>query len=225
VFAAPTRRTNASARSARTAARSCVAAGLLYIFFGSFPVLLGLAGNLLLEDSLLVGVIPALAEMLLSPTIAVVFALTLTAAVTSSVDSGLLAPASVLAKNILGPLLKDRISLVSLTRICVMAIAATSAAMALSGTRAFELIQGTYAVTLPSFVVLLAALYHKNARPLAGVLTLATGIGLWMYEIGRNIADDTGEEVLSPGFPIVLFALSFAVYGVTHFAVTALRRE
>ena len=194
-----------SARSAGTAARSCVAAGIIYIVFGALPVLLGLSGNLLLEDSVQQGVIPALAEALLSPTIAVIFALTLTAAVTSSVDSGLLAPASVVARNIVGPFVKDRISLVTLTRICVVGIAALSAGMALSGTRAFDLIQGTYSLSLPSFVVLTAALYQKETRNLPGVLTLATGIGLWFYEIGRNVAmGSAGEEVLSPGFPVIL---------------------
>ena len=205
-----------SARSAGTAERSCIAAGALYIVFGSFPVLLGLSANLLLDDSVTQGVIPALAELLLSPTIAVIFVLTLTAAVTSSVDSGLLAPAAVVAKNIVGPMLKDRIELITLTRICVVAIAAGSVGMALSGTRAFELIQGTYAISLPSFVVLGAALYQKDTRKLPGILTLAAGIGLWFYEIARNVsADSAGEEVLSPGFPIVLLLLSFAIYGIT----------
>ena len=92
--------------------------------------------------------------------------------------------------------------------------------MALSGTRAFELIQGTYAISLPSFVVLGAALYQKETRKLPGVLTLATGIALWFYEIGRNIiADTAGEEVLSPGFPVILLALSFFVYGVSDWLV------
>jgi len=209
-----------SARSARTAARSCIWAGGLYMFFGAFPVLLGLAGSILLEPTVIQGVIPALAELLLSPTMAVIFALTLTAAVTSSVDSGLLAPASVVAKNILGPILKDRVELITLTRYCVVGIAIASAGMALSGTRAFELIQGTYAITLPSFVVLLAALYQKETHHLPGVLTLASGIGLWFYEIGSNItASDNDGEVLSPGFPIIQMALSIAVYGVTDWLV------
>jgi SSS family solute:Na+ symporter len=209
-----------SARSAQTASRSCVAAGILYIVFGFLPVIVGLAGDLLLDESVVQGVIPALAKMLLSPTLAVVFVLTLTAAVTSSVDSGLLAPASVLARNVIGPFLKDRVSLISLTRICVVAIAATSAAMALSGTRAFDLIQGTYSISLPSFVVLLAALYHKDTRPLPGTLTLGVGISLWFYEIIRNVtADDPNQEILSPSFPLILFVLSFAIYAVSDWLV------
>ena len=205
-----------SARSAQTARNSCIAAGMLYIVFGSLPVLLGLAGNLLIDESVEIGVIPALAEMLFSPTMAVIFALTLTAAVTSSVDSGLLAPAAIIARNFVGPWVEGRIELVTLTRISVVVIAGISTAMALSGTRASELIQGTYSLTLPSFIVLLAALYQEDTKPLAGVLTLGAGIAIWIYEISGNIAAHGADaEVLSPGFPTILLATCFVIYFVT----------
>jgi Na+/proline symporter len=215
-----------SARSGKTAARSCVAAGVLYIVFGALPVMLGLAGTLLLDESQIVGVIPALAEMLLSPTIAVIFALTLTAAVTSSVDSGLLAPASVLAKNVLQPFVSDRIGLVTLTRGCVILVAAGSCALALSGTRASELIQGTYALSIPPLVLLTAALYQKETRALPGILTLATGIALWLYQmIGAIRAGDPEAEIFSPGFPLMLLVLSFVIYGVSDWIVKRTERR
>ncbi len=202
-----------SARSGKVAEQSAIAAGVLYIIFGMLPVLLGLSGNLLLDDTQEVGVIPALAEMLFSPTLSVIFALTLTAAVTSSVDSGLLAPASVIARNVAGPILKERISLIALTRISVVLIAVVAATVAMSGTRASELIQVSYSLTLPSFIVLFAALYHEKAHKLPGVLTIGTGIVLWLYEIiGTIMAADTDGEVLSPGFPYILFGLCIAVY-------------
>lgn len=209
-----------SARSGKTAARSCVTAGVLYIVFGALPVLLGLAATLLVDPALEQGVIPAMAETLLSPTMAVIFALTLTAAVTSSVDSGLLAPASVLARNVFEPFVKDRISLVTLTRLCVVVVAIGSCALALSGTRASELIQGTYALSIPPLVLLTAALYQKNTHPLPGILTLATGISLWMVQmIGTIRAGDPEAEIFSPGFPVLLLVLSFVVYGVTDLIV------
>jgi SSS family solute:Na+ symporter len=205
-----------SAKSARTAARSCVAAGFLYILFGSMPVLLGLAGSLLLDDSVTQGIVPALAEQLLSPTMSVVFALTLTAAVTSSVDSGLLAPAAVLAKNILGPILKDRVELVKLTRISVVVIAIGSVLLALTGTKASELIQGGYAISLPPLVVLTAALYQRETRPLPAILTLGLGIGLWLFEIVSNIVGSgASDKVLTPGFPVVMLLGSILVYVVS----------
>lgn len=209
-----------SARSGRIAARSCVTAGVLYIIFGALPVLMGLAGTLLLDPAQEQGVIPALAEMLLSPTISVIFALTLTAAVTSSVDSGLLAPASVLARNVFDPLLKGRIKLVLLTRLCVVLVAVGSCALALSGTQASELIQGTYALSIPPLVLLTAALYQKETRALPGIVTLATGITLWLIQmVGAIRSSDPEAEIFSPGFPLALLVLSFAIYGVTDWLV------
>ena len=203
-----------AARSADTASRACVSAGVLYIVFGSMPVILGLAGSLLLDPAVKDGVIAALAEEFLSPTMAVIFALTLTAAVTSSVDSGLLAPAAVMARNMAGRKLKEKIQLITLTRICVVLIAVGSAALALSGTRAFELIQGTYAVSIPPFVLLTAALFQKDVRRLPGIVTLGAGFGLWLFEILRNVFSD-GEEVIIPGFPAILLVGSIVLYVVT----------
>ena len=215
-----------SARSGSIAARATIAAGALYIVFGALPVLLGLAGSLLLEESVTLGVIPALAEAFFSPTMSVVFALTLTAAVTSSVDSGLLAPASVFARNVAGPLLGERVSLVALTRISVVGVATVSAGMAMSGVRGFELLQSTYSLTLPSFVVLFAALYHRNTHPLPAIFTLGIGFGLWLYEIvGSLVAGGEDPELLSPGFPAILFGLSIAVYWVTDLVVRFDRRH
>ncbi len=212
-----------SARSGRIAARSCVTAGVLYIIFGALPVLLGLAGTLLLDPMLIQGVIPALAEMLLSPTISVIFAITLTAAVTSSVDSGLLAPASVLARNVFGPLVKGKVDLVRLTRMCVVLVAAGSCTLALSGTQASELIQGTYALSIPPLVLLTAALYQKETRALPGIVTLATGIMLWLIQmVGAIRSSDPEAEIFSPGFPLILLVLSFLIYGVTDWLVKRL---
>jgi Na+/proline symporter len=189
---------------------------VLYLVFGSLPVLLGLAGNLLLDDSVTEAVIPALAEAFFSPPMAIIFALTLTAAVTSSVDSGLLAPASTFAKNIITPLTKGRYRLLPLTRVCVAVAALISTGLALSGTRGFELLQSTYALGIPSFVVLTFALYQKRCVPLAGVATLAAGVLVWLYETVSTVtAAGSSGAVFSPVFPVVLLGISFAVYLVT----------
>ena len=95
----------------------------------------------------------------------------------------------------------------------IVVIAVIAATVAMSGTRASELIQASYSLTLPSFIVLFAALYHKDAHRLPGVLTIGTGIGLWLYEIiGTIMASNADGEVLSPGFPAILFGLCVAVY-------------
>ncbi len=213
-----------SARSAETAARSCIAAGVLYLVFGAFPVALGLAADLLLDESVRVGVIPALAESVLSPAVAVIFALTLTAAVTSSVDSGLLAPASVLAKNLLHPAFDGRVDLLVLTRWCVVAVGVGSTGMALSGLRAFELIQGSYALGIPGFVLMAFALFQRETAHLPGLLTLGTGVALWFFQIASGLLGESSREGLfSAGFPVVLLVVSLGVYLVSDRLVKAWR--
>jgi Na+/proline symporter len=205
-----------AARSAQASANACIGAGVLYLLFGTLPVILGLAADLLLDASVSEAVIPALAEAFFSPFMAVLFALTLTAAVTSSVDSGLLAPASALARNVLMPLSEGRGNLLALTRWCVVGIAVLSAAIAVSDVGAFELLQGTYAIGIPAFVLLTFALYQKQTRHLAGVVTLALSVGLWLFEITVGlVADGTTGEVFTPAFPAVLLVFSLGVYIIT----------
>ncbi|MDX1555367.1 MAG: hypothetical protein R3212_05020, partial [Xanthomonadales bacterium] len=67
---------------------------------------------------------------------------------------------------------------------------------------------------------LIAALYQKETRPLPGILTLATGIGLWLYQMTQTIiAGDPEAEIFSPGFPVILLAISGLVYLVTDWVV------
>ena len=74
--------------------------------------------------------------------------------------------------------------------------------------------------------MLWAALYHEDARKIPGTLTLVTGIGLWLYEINRNIASGGADtEVLSPGFPVILLVLCFLVYWTSDWVVRRLEPQ
>jgi len=170
------------AKSDRVAKRACTAAGLAYVPLAILPVLLGLAARLLLDENSS-SVIPALAVQYLSPTMSIIFILTIAAAVTSTVDSAMLAPASTIAKNLLKPLLGDRISTLLLVRICVVVIAVLSVSIALSGSRALDLLQGSYSLGIPPLIVLFAALYQKTFYPVAAVVTLLAGLLLWSSDI------------------------------------------
>lgn len=211
-----------AARSAAASSAACFGAGALYLLLGSLPVILGLAADLLLDASISEAVIPALAETFFSPFMAVLFALTLTAAVTSSVDSGLLAPASALARNVLMPMTKDRGDLLVLTRWCVVGIAAISAGIAMSDVGAFELLQGTYATGIPAFVLLTFALYQKETHHLAGVVTLVLSVVLWLFEITAGVFTEVSDgEIFSPAFPAILLVFALVVYTVVdRFAKT-----
>ena len=120
------------------------------------------------------------------------------------------------ARNVLMPLSEGRGNLLALTRWCVVGIAVLSAAIAVSDVGAFELLQGTYAIGIPAFVLLTFALYQKQTRHLAGVVTLALSVGLWLFEITAGlVADGTSGEVFTPAFPAVLLVFSLGVYIIT----------
>ena len=102
-----------AAKSPSTAVNACLLSGTVYILIASIPVVIGLAGRLLLNNpddpqTYVEGIVPLLANEFLSPWISVIFLLTMTAAITSSVDSALLAPASIFAQNFLKDILELR---------------------------------------------------------------------------------------------------------------------
>ncbi len=203
------------AKSDKVAQRACTAAGLVYIPLAILPVLLGLAARLLLDEDAS-SVIPALASQYLSPTVGIIFILTLAAAVTSTVDSAMLAPASTIAKNLLKPLLGDRIPTLLLVRLCVMVISIASVSAALSGTRALDLLQGSYSLGIPPLIVMFGALYQKTFYPLASVVTLLAGLLLWSSDILLQIV---GIELPALAGSYIIIAMLFggtAVYVLMH---------
>jgi solute:Na+ symporter, SSS family len=214
-----------ASRSAKVAVTSCVTAGVLYILLGAMPVVLGLAGSVVLGDDVVSAVIPALAARFLSPAMSIVFVLTLMSAVMSSVDSGLLAPASVIAQNLLKPMLGSRAETLSLVRWCVALVAVCSVGFAVSGQGTFELLQRSYSVGIPPLVVMFFAVYSEDDHPLPPLLTLLLGLVLWFGEIGLAVVNGEAAGWLNElpvPMPLVLLAASLTVYVGTLIVV---RRE
>ncbi|BFM18436.1 sodium:solute symporter family protein [Maricurvus nonylphenolicus] len=187
-----------AAKTPTIAVRSCLVSGLIYLVIGSIPVIIGLAGRLLISDPVAQGIIPLLAENYLSPWLSVIFMLAMTAAITSSVDSAMLAPASIFSKNLLAYYFADKVSALTLTRLAVIAVACASAALAMTGTQAIDLLQSAYTLGLTPFVILTFALYQKQTYTLPAVLAMLLGLLLWFHHI---------VDLLMPGR---LFALPFA---------------
>ena len=172
-----------SARTADIAVRACWTSGFVYILLGVMPVVLGLAAHIVLEPHIKESVIAALAERVLSPVAAVSFLLVIMAAVMSSVDSGLLAPAAVLATSVASPEFQERHSAIRLSRWAVAICTVAALLIALSGSSAFELLEVSYAVGLVPFVVLCFGMFRRNDPPQAGYRTLLFGLFVWGGEM------------------------------------------
>jgi solute:Na+ symporter, SSS family len=178
-----------ASKSERVARRACYIAGVVYILFGAIPVLLGLAANLLLPEDTQVRILPALAGLFLSPALAVVFLVALVSAVLSTIDSAILAPASVLSQNVFSrwtsmPMLK-------LNRLAVLLVAGCSLGMAYAGENAYQLLEDAYAVTLTGlFVPMMFGLFTQPRSSLPGLASMTVGMGLWLFHFVMGYVAD-----------------------------------
>lgn len=170
-----------AARSEGVAQRACWLAGLAYIFFGLIPVTLGLASRLIFPEDLEQAIIPALAHAFLNPGLGVVFTLALASAVLSTIDSAILAPASVLAQNLAQRWNRGRLSLLALTRLSVVVVTGASLGLAYLGESAYALLEDAYALTLVGLLVPLAfGLYRTPNGEGPALVAMTTGTSLWL---------------------------------------------
>lgn len=171
-----------AARSARVARRACILAGCLYVSIGTVPVLIGVAAPLLLPEAEQ-AVLQSLAMRLFSPFMMVVFVLSVVSVVLSTITSGLLAPATSLAHNLLRHRVSSRVSALALCRISVVLVLLASIGMALLGENAYAILEASYAIGLVGlFVPFVAGVYGLRASDRATVAAMLVGIAVWSLE-------------------------------------------
>jgi Na+/proline symporter len=172
-----------SSRSASVARSACFVAGAAYLVLGSIPVGLGLAAALLSpgDDQT---ILPILAGLLLHPVAAVVFVLAIVSAVLSTIDSAILAPAGVMAENLLRRLPRGRLSRLGLDEICVVVVALSSLGVAYLGEDAWTLLETAYEIGLVSLLVPLAmGLASPRGREPAALAAMTAGTLLWLVHL------------------------------------------
>ncbi len=221
-----------AAKSPSTAVNACLLSGTAYILIASIPVVIGLAGRLLLNNpddpqTYVEGIVPLLANEFLSPWMSVIFLLTMTAAITSSVDSALLAPASIFAQNFLKDILGSRFSTLTLTRFAIVAVACASAVLALSGAHAMDLLQSSYLLGLTPLVVLAFGLYQRRTYALPAIVTLSLGLFMWFYHMAHLLFPAQIDELPLHGWlplPLSVLLLTIAIYLISYWLLVATRK-
>jgi Na+/pantothenate symporter len=148
-----------------------------------------MAAHLLLprESGELDGVIVMVAAKLLNPFLMLIFFLAIVSAVLSTIVSAVMAPAAVLAHNLIAPAWQthrgqplSQTSLLRLQRGAIAAVTALSAILAWSGEGAYELVMGSYSMALVSlFVPFVLGIHWKSLPPHAAWLAMGFGIGTW----------------------------------------------
>jgi len=176
-----------SAKSAKVAARSSVAAGFLYLFIALIPLILAIFSRVkypqLLQNDYHF-LLPTLIYNEANTFSKVMFFGAIVSAIMSTASSATLAPSIVLSENILKPLFFKKINdkqLMWLTRLCVIFITLVSLFFAVNGRSIFSLVASAASISLVSlfipfvFGVFLIKSYHVSA-----VLSMFFGFATWI---------------------------------------------
>lgn len=169
-----------AARSATVAARASLWSALVYIVFGSIPILLGLAGPALLpglDDA--ERFLPTLARTVLPPVLFALLVGALISAILSTVDSILLSIAGLVSHNILVPVFRletERQKLLA-ARGIVLLSGMLAFVLALYAEGVYHLVEMASSFgTAGILVTTLLALYSRLGGPRAALAALSTGL-------------------------------------------------
>jgi solute:Na+ symporter, SSS family len=181
-----------AARSENVAVFSTLFGAFLYLIFAMLPLLLALLVHHLdpalaatAGEDVLLKLVAAHAP----PWLQAMFFGALISAVFSTCSGALLAPASILAENVVKPLWlrgDDDKQLLLVVRLCVVVMALLALLLSFSGSSIYELVAGSSIVGAVSILVpLLFALFNWRSSALGAGLSMAGGlVGYLLFEYG-----------------------------------------
>lgn len=174
-----------SSGSANTAVRSCYIAAILYLTVAMLPLFISLCTKYLYPEQLADAQL-ALPNMVMAHTglvVQILFFGSLLSAIMSTTSSVILAPAAILAENIIRPLSRKQYTdkeMLKLTRISILIFSAVATVMACLRSNIYELVGESSILSLVSlFVPLIFGLYWKRASSVGAILSIVGGAGAW----------------------------------------------
>ena len=194
-----------SAKSLHISRWASVSGGLLYFVIVMMPLFFGLVARTLHPELLADGadpqmLIPTLFIQHVSFITQVLFLGALIAAVKSTASAAILAPATLLAENVIKPIipsLSDHARL-HLIRYSIVGMAIIALGIAIHQGNIFDIVSGSYSITLvAAFVPLTAGLYMKSANTLGAMLAAAFGSVTWQYLVNFGGEDPTVPPIIA----------------------------
>ena len=206
-------------RSATVARRATIAGALVYLAVGLIPVFIGLVGVTLIPNiAHPEQIIGEVARLHLGTLGYVAFVGALISAILSTVDSALLAAASLTAHNLIVPLrpgLSDAGKLRA-SRLCVLVFGVVAFVLAINADGVHDLVEDASAFgTGGLFVVFVMAMGTKIGGPRSAIAALTSGLVVWL--LGRHVIELPAPFLCS----VAAAALAFAVVAVLEARVTA----
>ena len=169
-----------AAKDARTASRACVLAGLLYLVFGSLPLVLGFA-SLVTHPGGTLDPVAYLANTYLSPAMLIVFVIAVVSMIVSTATSAVLAPATILGHNLLVriPYFQDERALFR-DRLSVVLVSVGGLCIAMLGESLMGLLDIALSIQLSAlFVPVLFGIYGRPRNQTCCILAMLFGFFTW----------------------------------------------
>ncbi|MEK6478754.1 sodium:solute symporter family protein [Catalinimonas sp. 4WD22] len=200
-----------AAKSERVAVKASYLSALLYLSIGFIPLLIGLTAiqvypEVVNEINDMQLFIPMVVLKHAGVGIQVLFFGALLSAIMSTTSGAILAPATILAENLIRPYINDQSdqNLLRLLRFSVILVAIAATIMANIQTNIYDLVAQSSALSLVSlFVPLMAGLYWKQASELGAILSIVGGMGIWIC-----------FEIAGTEFPSLLSGLIASIIGM-----------
>ncbi len=201
-----------AARSEKVAVQASYIGAGMYLTIGFIPLFIGLCA-VQVYPSLLTSVSDT---QLLLPTVVlqhtgiglqILFFGALLSAIMSTTSGAILAPATILAENIIKPhwRISSDAQLLRVLRGSVIAVAIASTVMASLKTNIYDLVALSSVLSLVSlFIPLMAGLYWKKANELGAILSISLGMTGWLIF----------EYAVPTEFPSLLWGLGCSIVGL-----------
>lgn len=195
-----------SAKSEKVAVRASITSGFLYLFIGVIPLFIGLIGKQLFPDFYIANKGNFISALILFKTpvwLQIIFFGALVSAILSTASGALLAPATVLAENILKPYFK-RTDLLKTMRYSVIGLAMVSVLLAFNNQSIFELVSLASSFGLVSlFLPFTFTLFIPKTNEKGVILGMVFGLLGWMV-----------FELFTFEIPAIFYGLVFSLIGL-----------
>lgn len=183
-----------SSGSANTAVKSCYIAAILYLSVAMLPLFISLCTKHLYPEQLGDAQL-ALPNMVMTHTgivVQILFFGSLLSAIMSTTSSAILAPAAILAENLIRPLSSRKYSdkeMLKLTRIGVLIFSVVATVMACLRSNIYELVGESSVLSLVSlFVPLIFGLYWKRSSSVGAILSIVGGAAAWFIFVNVELS-------------------------------------
>lgn len=182
-----------AAKSEKTAQHACILAGILYLCFGSLPLILGLSSLVTHPDGDF-DPVAFLAGEYLSTGMLVIFVIAVVSMIVSTATSAVLAPATILGHNLLNrtPLFRERALLRD--RLSVLFVSCGGIALAMQDKSLMGLLDMALSIQLTAlFVPVMMGLYGKPRSQMSGVLAMIFGFFTWLVTYANELIQDGAD--------------------------------